>query len=333
MADASLIGQPFAEVRSGLDGRSLSAMELAEAYLERIEPLPQLNAYRYVDDEGALGRAAQADRELDAGELLGPLHGIPIGIKESFGVEGLPFSTGCLAFEDLHALADADVAALARAGGAVILGVQRMSENAMGLMVRDGARATGANPRHPDFAPGGSSSGSAAATATGLCALALGSDGGGPVRNSAAASGVIGFKPTEHRLPGGGCYPWTVTMLTAGFLARDLDAIAAGSTSWPRPRTRQTRRGRLASRSSVPRISGELDEAVAAGFSGATSALAAAGTQLVEAPRLDLDTIPTWLARMREFDSCTRAVGHATRGGLHGGHARHTVVSRVDRRG
>jgi len=157
-------GLPFAEVRSGLDGRFLSAMELAEACLERIEALPQLNAYRYVDDEGALGRAAQADRELDAGELLGPLHGIPIGIKESFGVEGLPFSAGCLAFEDFHAPADADVVALARAGGAVILGVQRMRENAMGLMVRDGARATGANPRHPDFAPGGSSSGSAAAT-------------------------------------------------------------------------------------------------------------------------------------------------------------------------
>lgn len=89
----------------------------------------------------------------------------------------------------------------------MILGVQRMSENAMGLMVRDGARATDANPRHPDFAPGGSSSGSVAATAVGLCALALGSDGGGSVRNSAAASGVIGFKPTEHRLPGGGCHP------------------------------------------------------------------------------------------------------------------------------
>ena len=249
----------------------------------------------------APARAAAADRELDAGELLGPLHGIPLGVKESFGVEGLPFSAGCLAFEDLCAPADADVVALARAGGAVILGVQRMSENAMGLMVRDGARATGANPRHPDFAPGGSSSGSAAATAAGLCALALGSDGGGSVRNPAAASGVIGFKPTEHRLPGGGCHPWTVTMLTAGFLARDLDAIAAGLDVVAQTTSSADAEG-------PPRLAvvhaedlGKLDEAVTAGFSGATGALAAAGAQLVEAPRLNLDTIPTWLARMREF--------------------------------
>ena len=199
MADTSLTGLAFADVRHGLDGRSLSALELTGAYLERIESLPELNAYRYVDDEAARARAAQADRELDAGELLGPLHGIPIGIKESFGVEGLPFSAGCAAFEDLRAPADADVVARERSGGAVILGVHRMSENAMGLMVRDGARATGANPRHPDFAPGGSSSGSAVAAAAGLCALALGADGGGSVRNPAAASGAIGFKP--HRQP------------------------------------------------------------------------------------------------------------------------------------
>ncbi len=301
MADASLTGLPFADVRKGLDGRSVTAAELTDAYLERIEALPELSAYRYVDDDGARARAVAADRELDAGKRLGALHGIPIGVKECFGVEGLPFTGGCLAFEELRAPADADVVARARGGGAVILGVQRMSENAMGAMVRDGARATGANPRHPDFAPGGSSSGSAVAAAAGLCALSLGADGGGSVRNPAAASGVIGFKPTDNRLPGDGCHPWTVTMLTPGFLARDLDAIAAGLDVMAETVS-------SAARERPPRLAvvraedlGELDDAVKGGFSEATGALAAAGAQLVDAPGLDLHVMPTWLARMREF--------------------------------
>ena len=292
----------FAELRDALDTGALSARALTDAVLERIGRLDgELRTYVDLDAEGARAQAEAVDAELGEGKLRGPLHGIPIGVKESFGVEGRRFGGGGYAFSGLRADADAAVVARARAGGAVLLGMQAMSENAMGAMIADGERATGRNPRHADYAPGGSSSGTAAATAAGLCVIGLGADGGGSVRNPAAACGVVGFKPTEHRLPKAGCHPWAITMLTAGTFARDVAGAAAGfdvlaETSSPLSRESQPRLAVVR-----PEDLGELDPAVDSAFAAARAAFGEAGATIVEAPAIDMDVGDAWLARMREF--------------------------------
>ena len=222
-------------------------------------------------------------------------------VKESFGVKGRRFGGGSYPFAGLRAAADATVVARARAGGAVILGMNAMSENAMGAMVADGELATGRNPRHPDFAPGGSSSGTAAATAAGLCVVGLGADGGGSVRNPAAACGVVGFKPTEHRLPKDGCHPWTITMLSAGTFARDVEGAARGFDVIAGTTSELTRER-------PPRLAmvgagdlGGLDPRVANAMGEAADAFRAAGASLLDAPSIDLSVGDAWLARMREF--------------------------------
>lgn len=292
----------FGELRRALDDRTLRASELAEAILARIERLDgKLKTYVDLDADGASERAVQADEELDAGERLGPLHGIPIGVKESIGVQGRRFSGGNYALTDVRAAADAGVIARARAGGAVILGMHAMSENAMGAMLAEGDRATGRNPRHSAYAPGGSSSGTAAATAAGLCVVGLGADGGGSVRNPAAACGIVGFKPTEHRLAKDGCHPWTITMLSTGTFARDVEGAAGGfdvlaETISPLDRAEAPRLGLVRSADL-----GELDDGVATSMAEAVEAFAAAGATVEEAPRIDLAVGDAWFARMREF--------------------------------
>ena len=168
-------------------------------------------------------------------------------------------------------------------------------------MVADGELATGRNPRHPDFAPGGSSSGTAAATAAGLCVVGLGADGGGSVRNPAAACGVVGFKPTEHRLPKDGCHPWTITMLSAGTFARDVEGAARGFDVIAGTTSELTRER-------PPRLAmvgagdlGGLDPRVANAMGEAADAFRAAGASLLDAPSIDLSVGDAWLARMREF--------------------------------
>ena len=292
----------FGELRRSLDDRSLSARALTEAVLARIDRLDgELRTYVDLDRDGALAQAERADLELDRGEARGPMQGIPIGVKESFGVEGRRFGGGGYPFAGLRAPADAAVVARARAGGAVILGMNAMSENAMGTMIAEGERATGRNPRHPDFAPGGSSSGTAAATAAGLCVVGLGADGGGSVRNPAAACGVVGFKPTEHRLPKDGCHPWTITMLTPGTFARDVEGAVAGFDAIAETTSELTRRRppRLAAVGAADL--GELDPRVAKALGEAADAFRDAGATLVDAPTIDLSVGDAWLARMREF--------------------------------
>lgn len=299
---ADAIGLRFGELRRRLDARELRVADLVEQHLARIEALADLHAYTHVDAEGARSAAALADRELDAGARRGPLHGVPIGVKEAWEVEGLPATNGSPAFAGHVAERDATVVARLRAGGAVVLGMQAMSENAIGDLHRDGPGATGRNPRHPDYVSTGSSSGSAAATAAGLAVVSLGSDGGGSVRGPAAAVGVVGFKPTETLLPADGGYAWTFSMSTAGLLAREVAAVEAAFEPL-------AERPPAAPRSSAPRLAalhaddlGELAPEVAAAYAEALAAYRAAGATVVEAPFVDLASAgPAWFARMREL--------------------------------
>ncbi len=298
-----LISLPYGELRRGLDDRSLSSRALTDELLERIERYDgDLHSYVDVDAEGARGRAAAADEELDAGSGLGPLHGIPVGVKESIGAKGLRFAGGGYQLTGLRAANDATLVTRLREGGAVILGTHAMSEHGLGLQIRDGERATGMNPRHADYAPGGSSSGTAAATAAGLCVVGVGADGAGSVRNPAAACGIVGLKPTEHRLPKEGCHPWTFTMLTAGTFARDVEGAARAfdvlaATTSPLDLERPPRLARVRADDL-----GEVDAEIERGLEQAVEAFAAAGAVVVDAAPIDLDVAGAIGARAREFE-------------------------------
>ncbi len=202
---------------------ALSPVELTTAVLERLARTePVLHAYVEVLTEDALAAARRAEAELRAGEDRGPLHGIPIGVKDIFDIGGLPTRCGSRAREGCQpAVTDAAAVAALRRAGAVFIGKTVTQEFAAGV-VSDPAR----NPWDPARIPGGSSGGSAAAVAAGSCLAALGSDTGGSIRIPAAAVGVVGLKPTYGRVSKRGVYPLAWSLDTVGPLARTVEDAA-----------------------------------------------------------------------------------------------------------
>jgi Asp-tRNA(Asn)/Glu-tRNA(Gln) amidotransferase A subunit family amidase len=185
-----------------LDRRDVSSVELTRLFLERIERLnPRLNAYLTVSDEVAIAQAEAADAAIARGERRGPLHGLPISIKDLAVTKGIRTTRGSLVFKDWIPDEDDIVVERLRASGAVFLGKTNTpelghrgtTENRLGEPCR--------NPWDLTRTPGGSSGGAAAALASGLCPVATGSDGGGSIRIPAAFCGVFGIKPTQGRVP------------------------------------------------------------------------------------------------------------------------------------
>ena len=188
------------DAHQGLLGGDFSAVDLTRAVLERIEAVePRIGAYITLDPEGALAQAAAADRRLAAGEAA-PLTGIPLGIKDVICTRGLRTTCGSRLLENFVPPYDAAVMERLRAAGAVILGKLNMDEFAMGSSTENSAYQITRNPWQRDHIPGGSSGGSAAAVAAGMCLGALGSDTGGSIRQPAAHCGVVGLKPTYGRV-------------------------------------------------------------------------------------------------------------------------------------
>src|SRR5829696_487365 len=201
--------------------RSLwSPVEVVHAALERIKSTePKLHAWVLVDPDQALRAAAQAEHELVTGTDRGPLHGIPIGIKDIFDVAGWPTRCGSAARDGVApATANAPSVQSLIDGGAVILGKTTTQEFAAGT-ISPPAR----NPWNPSRIPGGSSGGSAAAVAVGACLGAVGSDTGGSIRIPAAACGVTGFKPAFGQLDAAGVFPLSWSLDTVGPIARTVD--------------------------------------------------------------------------------------------------------------
>src|SRR4051794_39792290 len=215
----------------------VSAREVAEATLGRIERLdPQLNAFRVVLGGRALADADAADARRRAGEP-GPLLGVPVAIKDSVDVAGVATLFGTVAAEAAPRERDAEVVRRLRAAGAVIVGKTHVPELTMWPFTETASFGATRNPWSLNHTPGGSSGGSGAAVAAGLCGVALGTDGAGSVRIPAAFCGVFGMKPQRGRVPlDPGLSDGWHGLNVAGPLARTvadaalfLDAVADGA--------------------------------------------------------------------------------------------------------
>jgi Asp-tRNA(Asn)/Glu-tRNA(Gln) amidotransferase A subunit family amidase len=208
-------------VRTG----TVSPVELVEACLARIRALDgALRAWAHVDADGALAVARERESEARAGRLRGPLHGVPVGVKDIFDVAGMPTTGGARSFAHTRPSADAAAVARIRAAGAIVLGKTVTTEFAY----RDPAPTR--NPWNHGHTPGGSSAGSAAAVAARMATLALGSQTVGSVLRPAAYCGVVGFKGTYGLVPVAGVIPLAWSLDHVGVLARSVaDAALAMS--------------------------------------------------------------------------------------------------------
>ena len=183
-----------------VEGR-VSAAALAAEHYERIATVdPQINSYLALSRERALAQAERVDAAAKAGETLGPLAGVPIGVKDVLAMRGAPATAGSRILKDYHPPYDATVVAKLEAAGAVLLGKLNCDEFAMGSSNENSAYGPVHNPRALDRVPGGSSGGSAASVAAGLCVASLGTDTGGSIRQPAAFCGVVGVLPTYGRV-------------------------------------------------------------------------------------------------------------------------------------
>ena len=221
-------GQTITELGAALRAGRVSSVELTEQYLARIEALdPKLNAYRRVCGDRALAQARAAQTRLEAGDDLGPLHGIPYAAKDLYDVAGLPTTAGSRILEDNVAARDCAVVATLSRAGMVLLGKTNTVQLAYGGAGVNHDHGTPHNPWHPDHhLPGGSSSGSAVAVAAGLAPMALGSDTGGSVRIPAAFCSTTGLKTTVGRISRHGVHPLSFSLDSVGPLTRSVEDAA-----------------------------------------------------------------------------------------------------------
>ena len=177
--------------------RSISPVELVRAYVERIDRLnPRLNAFITVTAELAYDQARDRELELASGRWRGPLHGIPVALKDNIDTAGILTTAGSGLFADRVPSEDAEVVRRLKEAGAVLLGKLNMHEFAYGATSGVSHYGPVHNPWNLNRIPGGSSGGSAAAVSTRMCAAALGTDTGGSIRQPAAYCGIVGLKPT-----------------------------------------------------------------------------------------------------------------------------------------
>jgi aspartyl-tRNA(Asn)/glutamyl-tRNA(Gln) amidotransferase subunit A len=210
-----------------LRSRRVSSVELTRACIAIIERRDaELVAFITRTADTALADAARADEELARGTHRGPLHGIPIALKDLYDVAGVRTTAGSRVFGDSVATKDSAVAERLRAGGAVSLGKTNLHELAFGVTNQNPHYGAAKNPWDPARIPGGSSGGSAIAVATGMCFLSPGSDTGGSIRIPAALCGIAGLKPTYGRVSLRGAVPLSWTLDHAGPLARTVRDVA-----------------------------------------------------------------------------------------------------------
>ncbi|HME33189.1 MAG TPA: amidase [Terriglobales bacterium] len=203
--------------------RRISPLELTRECLSRIERLnPILNAFITVTGELALEQARQAEAEVMAGKWRGPLHGIPIGLKDLLDVSGVRTTAASNQFCNRIATDDAEIVKLLKHSGAVIVGKLNLHEFAFGMSGIVSAFGPVKNPWDKERITGGSSSGSAAAVAAGMCVASIGSDTAGSIRCPAALCGIVGHRPSAGLLSAEGMIPLAPSFDTAGPMTQNV---------------------------------------------------------------------------------------------------------------
>jgi len=302
-----VVFRPAVALAKALRAGELGSRELLEQYISRVERLnPKVNAVVAVDLERARRRADEADAARKRGSLLGPLHGLPMTIKDSLETEGLCTTCGVPELAKHVPSRDATAVARLRAAGAVVFGKTNAPTWAMDVQTYNPVYGTTNNPWDTTRSPGGSSGGAAAAVAAGLTALEMGSDIGGSIRNPSHYCGVYGHKPSYGIVPGRGHLPPPPGTLAdtdigvVGPIARSAEDLAlalevvAGpdedqAVGWrlalPPPRRGALRDYRVAAWLDDPAC--PVDDAVRGRLEAVVEALVKAGVRVEEARPVD----------------------------------------------
>jgi len=202
MRQDELCGCSATRLAALIAARQVSPVEVIGAVLDRIDRAnPRVNAFALVLREEAERAARAAEQRVMAGEALGPLHGVPVTVKDNVAVAGVPLGNGSIAAAPAIPAKDAVAVERARAAGAILVGKTTLPEFAHKMVTESLATGVTRNPWNLDHTPGGSSGGAGAALAAGMGPLAIATDGGGSIRCPSAWNGVVGMKPTLGRVP------------------------------------------------------------------------------------------------------------------------------------
>jgi len=213
------------DVAARVKSRAISPLELVHGCLDRIESRLELNAFITVMADSAISAAEAAEREIASGHHRGPLHGIPISVKDLVDVAGTPTTSGSAVAPRLPA-EDAPIVVRLRDAGAIIIGKTNLHEFAFGTTSEESAFGPVHHPKDPSRSPGGSSGGAAVALIEGMCYGSVGTDTGGSVRIPSALCGTVGLKPTYAELPCDGIVPLSTTLDHVGPMARSVADVA-----------------------------------------------------------------------------------------------------------
>ena len=227
MPDSDLHFLSIAQASSLIASKQLSPVELVTSHLECIDRTEAgLNSFITLLADEALLAAREAERAVQAGGLLGPLHGIPIGLKDLFYTKGVRTTSGTRVMGDFVPDVDAAVTERFRRAGAILMGKLQMHEFAFGPSSENPHYGPARNPWDTDRVTGGSSGGSASAVASGQCMGALGTDTGGSIRIPSSLCGIVGLKPTFGRVSRRGVYPLSSSLDTVGPMTRTVEDAA-----------------------------------------------------------------------------------------------------------
>ena len=349
----AIIGATAAQIAASVANGDVSAVEVAQAHLDRIADVDGgVRAFLHVDAEGALAAAAAVDRRRAAGNPVGPLAGVPLAMKDVVVTEGVPTTAGSRILEGWIPPYDATISARVKAAGIVMLGKTNMDEFAMGSSTENSAYFVSHNPWDLERIPGGSSGGSSAAVAAHEAPLAIGTDTGGSIRQPAAVTGIVGHKPTYGAVSRHGLIAFSSSLDQAGPFGRTVldtallhEAIAghdaADSTSIPQAGPDVVAAARAGANADlrgvtvgvVRELSGDGYQAgVLSAFQAAVTTLESLGARITEVscPHFDYALPAYYLiapseasSNLARFDS----VRYGLRTGDDGGHSLEEVMS------
>ena len=224
----NILDMTAVELAAAIKEKKATVVEAVEAVFAQMEKSEEtFHCYVTVDKEGALSQAREVQRKIDAGELTGPLAGVPVDVKDNMCTEGMLTTCSSKILGNFVPTFSSEAVLNLQKAGAVILGKTNMDEFAMGSTTETSAFGVTKNPWNPEHVPGGSSGGSAAAVAAKECFYALGSDTGGSIRQPASFCGVVGMKPTYGRVSRYGLIAYGSSLDQIGPLCRDVTDCAA----------------------------------------------------------------------------------------------------------